>query len=87
MLVFAGDGEMRRELEVEAAASPSIKFVGLKIKPEMTTYYAAADAFVLPAERGAVVHIGLTMASGTAVVASDQCGSAYDSSAGDWSDD
>ena len=79
VLVFAGDGEMRRELEVEAAASPWIKFVGFKNQTEMATYYAAADVFVLPAEREPWgLAINEAMASGTAVVASDQCGAAYD---------
>ena len=79
VLVFAGDGEMRRELEVEASASPSIKFVGFKNQTEMPAYYAAADVFVLPAEREPWgLAINEAMASGTAVVASDQCGAAYD---------
>ncbi len=79
ILVFAGDGEMRRVLEFEGSASPSIKFVGFKNQSEMPAYYAAADVFVLPAEREPWgLAINEAMASGTAVVASDQCGAAYD---------
>ena len=79
VLVFAGDGEMRRELEVEASASPAIKFVGFKNQTEMPAYYAAADVFVLPAEREPWgLAINEAMASGTAVVASDQCGLRHD---------
>ena len=66
-------------LEVEASASPAIKFVGFKNQTEMPAYYAAADVFVLPAEREPWgLAINEAMASGTAVVASDQCGAAYD---------
>jgi glycosyltransferase involved in cell wall biosynthesis len=79
VLVFAGDGEMRGVLEFEASASTSIKFVGFKNQTEMPAYYAAADVFVLPAEREPWgLAINEAMASGTAVVASDQCGAAYD---------
>ena len=48
VLVFAGDGEMREELEVEAA-SPRLNLWVLKSNRNAGHY--AADVFVLPAER------------------------------------
>jgi len=76
-LMYVGDGEMRRVLE--AAAPPDTVFTGFKNQSELPAYYAAADVFVLPSEREPWgLALNEAMASGTAVVASDQCGAAFD---------
>jgi len=76
-LVFVGDGEMRKELEKQAP--PGTVFTGFKNQSELPVYYAAADVFVLPSEREPWgLAINEAMASGTAVVATDQCGASYD---------
>ena len=76
-LVIVGDGEMRKSLE--ASAPPGTVFTGFKNQSELPVYYAAADVFVLPSEREPWgLAINEAMAAGTAVVATDQCGAAYD---------
>ena len=77
MLLFVGDGSMRPALE---AASPAgVRFAGFRNQTELPGLYGMADIFVLPAEREPWgLAINEAMACGTAVVASDQCGAAFD---------
>lgn len=76
-LVFVGDGEMRQRLAGEAA--DGVVFAGFRNQTEMPGLYAAADVFVLAAEREPWgLAINEAMACGTAVIASDQCGAAAD---------
>lgn len=73
-LLFAGDGEMRGELERAGA-----RVLGFRNQSELPALYALADLLVVPSERepwGLVVNEA--MACGTAVVASDQVGAAHD---------
>lgn len=77
VLVFVGDGEMAAELT--AAAGEDVHFLGFRNQSEMPSLYAMADVFVLAAEREAWgLAINEAMACGTAVIASTECGAAYD---------
>lgn len=76
-LLFVGDGEMRAGLE--ASVSGPVVFAGFRNQTELPALYALADVFVLPSEREPWgLAINEAMACGTAVVASDQVGAAYD---------
>jgi glycosyltransferase involved in cell wall biosynthesis len=77
VLMFAGDGDMRAELEAHAAGA--VRFLGFRNQSELPAVYAAADLLIVPSERepwGLVVNEA--MACGTAVIASDAVGAAYD---------
>lgn len=77
ILMFVGDGELRPSLE--AGADPDVVFTGFRNQTELPGYYAAADLFVLMAEREPWgLAVNEAMACGTGVVASDQVGAAYD---------
>ncbi len=77
ILLFVGDGELAAELA--AAAEEDVHFLGFRNQTEMPALYALADVFVLAAEREAWgLAINEAMASGTAVIASTQCGAAHD---------
>jgi len=75
-LVFVGGGEMETELRTLA---PEAVFLGFKNQSELPPLYEMADVLVVPSERepwGLVVNEA--MACGTAVIVSDQVGSAVD---------
>jgi glycosyltransferase involved in cell wall biosynthesis len=75
--MFVGDGELRAVLE--RGAGPDVIFAGFRNQSEMPAYYAAADLFVLLAEREPWgLALNEAMACGTGVIASDQVGAAYD---------
>ena len=77
LLIFVGDGEMRTELE--SNSPKDVVFTGFLNQTSLPAYYAAADVFVLMSEMEPWgLAINEAMASGTAVIASDQCGAAYD---------
>jgi glycosyltransferase involved in cell wall biosynthesis len=77
VLIFVGDGELRPNLEAEAG--PDVIFTGFRNQTELPGYYAAADLFVLLAEREPWgLAVNEAMACGTGVVASDEVGAAYD---------
>ena len=77
ILMFVGDGEQRTSLAAEADAD--VVFTGFRNQTELPGYYAAADLFVLLAEREPWgLAVNESMACGTGVVASDQVGAAYD---------
>lgn len=75
-LLMAGDGVLRETLR---QAAPEAVFVGFQNQSQLPALYALADLLVVPSDRepwGLVVNEA--MASGTAVVASDQVGAAHD---------
>lgn len=77
ILLMVGDGEMRSELERKAP--PGVIFAGFRNQSELPAIYALADVFVLPSEQEPWgLAVNEAMACGTAVVASDQVGSALD---------
>lgn len=75
-LLIVGDGEERAALE---RAAPTAIFTGFINQNDLPAYYALADVFVLPSEREPWgLAVNEAMASGTAVVVSDQVGCAPD---------
>jgi len=77
ILVFAGDGEMRQDLENNS--QEGVRFIGFRNQTELPAVYGAADVFVLVSEKEPWgLAVNEAMASGTAVIASDQCGVAAD---------
>jgi len=75
--LYAGDGEMRRELEGKAATTgwKSIRFLGFLNQSELPAYYDLCDAFVMPTvfePWGFVVNEVLN--AGKPVIGSDQVG-------------
>jgi glycosyltransferase involved in cell wall biosynthesis len=82
LLVFAGDGPLRKELETESRllGIPSrVRFLGFVNQSQLPGVYTAADVMVLPSayEPFAVV-VNEAMLCGCAVVASDRVGAARD---------
>ncbi len=76
-LVFAGDGECRETLE--RGAPEHVYFTGFKNQSELPAVYAAADIFVLASRKEPWgLAINEAMACGTAVIASSDCGAAFD---------
>ena len=81
-LVYVGDGEQMQELRAEidrSGVSRDVYVLGFRNQSELPEIYGACDVFVLASERepwGMVVNEA--MASGMAICASDQVGSAYD---------
>lgn len=77
ILMFVGDGELRTSLERQAGAD--VIFAGFRNQSEIAAYYAAADLFVLLAEREPWgLAVNEAMACGTGVIVSDQVGAGYD---------
>lgn len=75
-LLIVGDGEDRARLEANA---PDAAFAGFVNQSELPAYYGLADVFVLPSEMEPWgLAVNEAMASGTAVVVSDQVGCAPD---------
>lgn len=78
-LIFIGDGEERAVLDKEARREENVRLLGFKNQRELPAYYDLADVFVLASEREPWgLTINEAMASGTAVIASDQCGCSVD---------
>lgn len=82
LLVIAGDGPLRENLEKKAVAlSNKVMFLGAKTHEELKTIYASADIFAAPSittkggdKEGLPTVIMEAMASGLPVVASDSGG-------------
>lgn len=76
--LIAGDGELRPDLERQAAAlglSSSVRFLGMIDNRELPRYYAAADLFVLPSRLESWGTVMLeALACGTPVVATETAG-------------
>lgn len=47
-LLMAGDGILRKELEVQFSSNKNIKFLGLVPNQDVWKYYAIADVYVIP---------------------------------------
>jgi glycosyltransferase involved in cell wall biosynthesis len=80
-LVLVGDGELRREIEqaIHEQELTNVRITGFVNQREITRYYAAASAFVLPSEFetwGLVLNEA--MCFGIPVIASAGCGAADD---------
>ena len=82
LLVFAGEGAQRPELEMETAAlgvSERVRFLGFKNQSELPAVYTAADLMVLPSEyEPFAVVVNEASCCGCPVVASDRVGAARD---------
>lgn len=82
LLVFAGEGPLRFELEAEAVTlgiASRVRILGFVNQSQLPAVYTAADLLVLPSEFepfGLVVNEA--MCCGCAVAASDRCGAARD---------
>ena len=80
-LVFVGDGKEKHILEkyVKDKEIKNVIFAGFKNQTELPKYYKVADIFALPShtEQWGMA-INEAMYFGTAIVASDQVGAAYD---------
>jgi glycosyltransferase involved in cell wall biosynthesis len=82
LLVFAGEGSLRQQLEAEAAAlgiNSRVRFLGFVNQSQLPAVYAAADLMVLPSdyEPFAVV-VNEAMCCGCPVITSDRVGAAQD---------
>jgi glycosyltransferase involved in cell wall biosynthesis len=82
LLVFAGEGAQRAEIEHEAAAlgiSHRIRLLGFVNQSQLPAIYTAADVMVLPSEyEPFAVVVNEASCCGTPVVASDRVGAARD---------
>lgn len=81
-LVFAGEGPLRSQLEVEAEAlgiAERVRFLGFVNQSQLPSVYCSADLFVFPSEHepfGVVVNEA--MLCGCPVVVSDRVGARHD---------
>jgi glycosyltransferase involved in cell wall biosynthesis len=82
LLVFAGEGPLRSQLESEAAAlgvASSVRFLGFVNQSQLPAVYASSDLMVLPSEyEPFAVVVNEAMCCGCPVVASDRVGAARD---------
>ncbi len=82
LLVFAGEGPQRPELERKTAAlgvGERVRFLGFKNQSELPAVYTAADLMVLPSEyEPFAVVVNEASCCGCPVVASDRVGAARD---------
>lgn len=82
LLVFAGEGPLRSQLESEAAAlgvASRVRFLGFVNQSQLPAVYTSADLMVLPSEyEPFAVVVNEAMCCGCAAVASDRVGAARD---------
>ena len=82
LLVYAGEGPQRAELEREAAVlgvAQHVRFLGFVNQSQLPAVYTAADVLVLPSEyEPFAVVVNEASCCGTPVVASDRVGAARD---------
>src|SRR6266481_1927509 len=82
LLLFAGEGPLRSQLESEAAAlgvAPSVRFLGFVNQSQLPAVYASADLLVLPSEYDAFgVVVNEAMLCGCPVAVSDRVGAGRD---------
>lgn len=82
ILVFAGEGPLRAELQTQAAASgvsERVRFLGFANQTQLPAVYSAADLMILPSVYDAFgVVVNEAMLCGCPVVASDHVGAARD---------
>ena len=78
-LLFVGDGEQSEAISAQAGDDGTVHMLGFRNQRDLPAFYALADVFVLPSEREPWgLAVNEAMAAGTAVIATDQCGSAAD---------
>jgi len=78
-LVFAGDGEIRPELEQRALGQPRIHFLGFQNQSAMPAVYRLGNVFVLPSRSETWgLSVNEAMASERPVIVSDRVGCAAD---------
>lgn len=78
-LVFAGDGELAPVIDTFASEESLVRQLGFVNQSQLPALYAAADVFVLAAHNEPWgLAVNEAMASGTAVIVSDQVGCAPD---------
>ena len=82
VLVFAGEGPLRQELEAEAAmlgVTSRVRFLGFVNQTQLPAVYTSADLMVLPSEfEPFAVVVNEAMCCGCPVAASDHVGAARD---------
>ncbi|MBZ5701821.1 MAG: glycosyltransferase family 4 protein [Acidobacteriia bacterium] len=82
ILVFAGEGPLRAQLEAETAAlglRDRVRFLGFVNQSQLPAIYTAADIMVLPSEYDAfAVVVNEAMCCGCPVITSDRVGAARD---------
>ena len=82
VLVYAGDGSLRGDLERETSRlriQERVKFLGFVNQSQLPSIYTAADVLVLPSEyEPFAVVVNEAMCCGCPVIASDQVGAARD---------
>jgi len=82
LLVFAGEGPLRPQLQAEAAAlgvQDRVRFLGFVNQSQLPAIYTAADLLVLPSEYDAFgLVVNEAMCCGCPVIASDHVGAARD---------
>lgn len=82
LLVFAGEGPLRPELESEAATlgvASRVRFLGFVNQSQLPAAYTSADLMVLPSEyEPFAVVVNEAMCCGCPVIASDHVGAARD---------
>jgi glycosyltransferase involved in cell wall biosynthesis len=82
LLVFAGEGPLRAELESQAAElgiAASVRFLGFVNQSQLPAVYTSADLMVLPSEyEPFAVVVNEAMCCGCPVAASDRVGAARD---------
>jgi glycosyltransferase involved in cell wall biosynthesis len=82
LLVFAGEGPLRSQLESEAAAlgiAPRVRFLGFVNQTQLPAIYISADLLVLPSEYDAFgVVVNEAMLCGCPVAVSDRVGAGRD---------
>jgi len=81
-LLFAGDGNLRRDLEAQARSlnlTERVRFLGFATYSELPEVYAASDLLALPSEHEAWgVVVNEAMACGVPAVVSDRVGARLD---------
>jgi glycosyltransferase involved in cell wall biosynthesis len=78
-LLFVGDGEQRKLLEAVAATDGAVRVVGFRNQRELPAFYDLADVFVLPSSNEPWgLAVNEAMASGCAIIATNECGCAAD---------
>ena len=82
LLVFAGEGPLRPQLESEAATlgvASRVRFLGFVNQSQLPAVYTSADLMVLPSEyEPFAVVVNEAMCCGCPVVVSDRVGAAHD---------
>jgi glycosyltransferase involved in cell wall biosynthesis len=82
LLIFAGEGPLRSQLESEAAAlgiASRVRFLGFVNQSQLPAVYASADLMVLPSEyEPFAVVVNEAMCCGCPVITSDRVGASRD---------